>query len=82
MRASERIAKLEQAAGTSLPGDWRSADDLMLCRYAIRETERAIAAGSGKEPYDQKTRDHLGVSNNEELLALLRSWLPEYEARP
>jgi hypothetical protein len=81
MRASDRIARLEQAAGTLLPGDWQSADDLTLCRFAIRETERAIANGSGKVPYDEKAHARLGVCNDEELLALLESWLPEYETK-
>lgn len=85
MRITDRLRRLEAVTpgcqvGPFTAEQMKGVDDLTLCRYAIQETERAISSGSDCVPYDPATQHQLGVANDEELLMLLHSWLPEYEA--
>ena len=87
MRMTDRIKLLElkgpgRTLGPYTTEQMKGIDDLTLCRFAIQEAERAIAAGSGRVPFDLETQRYLGVANDDELLALLREWLGEMEVSP
>lgn len=83
----DRLRSLERCMPSSTLGpitrtDMQELDDRTLLRYAIQETERAIADGSADESFDAEFRDQLGVANDRELLELLQSWLAETEEYP
>jgi len=78
----DRLRSLEKRMPSSTLGqvtraDMQELDDRTLLQYAIQETKRAIAEGAAYEPIEAGYQEELGVTNNQELLELLQSWLTE-----